>query len=142
MGILAFVFPNGSRAHRRVGVAYLVCWVGIAGLGLVFKSGHAGWSAFDVLAAVGGALVLAAFACVKLKKRIGRQWKRAHYLCMIGSVAALLGPSVNQALWNLGLDYPKPVFFALIAAPWLVMPLWAMRVDATYAPKRALRDRG
>jgi hypothetical protein len=135
-GVGALVFPNGSKMHRRFGKGYLVGWAGLSGSGMAFNFTHAGMGAFAILAVVGALFVAAAFALVKLKTRASKSWRRAHYLCMAASLAALLGPTSNQVLWHLGLEYPKPVFWVVICAPWLALLVYARRLDATYAVSR------
>jgi uncharacterized membrane protein len=131
-GAGALVVASGTKVHRRLGIGYLVCWGWLAGSSLLFASRHSGTSAFEVLAIVGGVSVAIAYLQVRLRKKLGRRWMRRHYVWMLFSLAALLGPTTNQLFWHLGLDYPKAVFFLVLGAPWLLVPFYVRKLDARY----------
>jgi len=131
-GFGALVFPNGTKTHRRLGVAYLAAWSLLGTTAFVFGSSHRGMSMFEIETTIGLVSVAVAYGCVLFRKRIGKRWMRWHYLFMLASLAALLGPTTNQVLWHLGLDYPKWIFYAIIAAPLVAVPLYKRRLDGRY----------
>jgi uncharacterized membrane protein len=132
----ALAFPNGTKTHKRLGVGYLVCWGVLAVTAFFFGAQHAGVGAFEVCTTLGATSVIVAYGQVLLRKRSGKRWMRRHYIWMLLSLAALLGPTTNQILWHLGLNYPKLVFFLIIGAPWTVVPFYVRRLDARYGKYR------
>lgn len=135
-GIGALVFPNGTKRHKRLGVVYLVSWAFVGVTGLFFGRKGARVSGFEICAGLGMLSTAIAWGCVLLRKRIGASWLHAHYLFMLMSMAALLGPTSNQLVWNLGFDPPRWTFWALIVAPWFVVLPYKKRLDLRFMPKR------
>jgi hypothetical protein len=133
-GIGALVFPNGTKTHKRLGIGYLAAWALVGGTGIFFVARPPHVRAFGVCLGLGVICTAIAWTFVLFRKRIGKSWLRGHYLFMLCSLAALLGPSTNQLLWNLGLEYPKWVFYALVVAPWAVVPFGKRWLDARFAP--------
>ena len=131
-GFGALRFPNGTRTHKRLGVVYLAAWGLLSVSGFTFVSSRPGIDAFGVCAPVGTLSVAMAYGHVLFRRRLGRGWLRGHYQWMLLSLAALLGPSTNQLLWHLGLDYPREVVYLVCGAPLLVWPFYRRRLDLRY----------
>ena len=132
LGIAALRFPNGTPRHRAIGKGYLLAWGGIGASGFALGADNPAVSPFEVLTVVGLLFVVLAYGAVLLRRRIGRQWLRYHYLWMTTSLAALVVTSLNQTILQLVGPYPPWLFWALVLSPFLYMPTLHRRLDERY----------
>lgn len=131
-GFLALNFPNGTRTHRMAGKCYLAMWLLLFVCGIIIGIRHWHVTGFQVLSWFSMGAVTYAYAMVFLRKRIGRSWLRRHYHAMVISMAGLVVATINQVLTNLGVAYPIWVFYLMVAAPSLIIPLYMRRLDRRY----------
>lgn len=145
-GFVALTFQNGVAAHRVAGKVYLLGWTALALAGALLGLRRPGLTAFEVLNAVGYAMVLYAYAQVIFRRRIGRIWLLRHFNWMLGSMAALVVATLNQLLTNasdaLRFPYPFWLFWLMVIAPAFVLPRVGRRLAQRYglvetrSPKR------
>ena len=131
-GFLAFIYPNGTRAHRLIGKIYLVSWAALAVAGYGLGADDLSISIFEVALTFGVFSTGYAYAIVLMRKRIGRAWLPRHYNWMMSSMSALLIATANQVLPRLGLHYPIWVFVLMCFSPALIIPFYRRRLDRRY----------
>lgn len=136
-GVLAVRFPNGTRAHRRLGKAYMGMWITLFVGGVIIGWGRPGISAFEVLNALGMSFVTLGYALIPLRRRIGPRWVSLHYICMLTSLAFIIVAAANQMLPRIGVPYPWWGLVVLSILPFFVIPPYVARLDRRYVRRRA-----
>jgi MFS-type transporter involved in bile tolerance (Atg22 family) len=111
--------------------------VGLGGTAAVLGARRPGLSAFEILNAIGGVVVAAAYAVPAIgavRRRLGGGWLRLHVRLVLTSLAFIAVAALNQlagpALHALGLSYPRWAFWLLVAAPFGVLPPIGRRLVA------------
>lgn len=145
VGVAALRRRATPAAHRRLGLAYVACWVALFASGAVLGARRPGVSVFEVINAVGMAQVALGFlipAVRPVRRALGGDWMRWHVRLMLGSLAYPVVAALNQAaphaLGALGLPYPAWAFYLLVLSPFAVLPRVGRRMlDAYPADVRA-----
>jgi len=131
-GLSAYLFPNGSKPHRRAGRGYLWGWGIFAPTGLWLGAARPEISAFEILTVLGLCAVLIGVLALRRKRRLGPVWRHHHLRWMIISYAFVVVASLNQLLNQLNVSQPAWLFWLLVVAPFLVLPPLIRRVRARY----------
>jgi uncharacterized membrane protein len=141
LGFAALRLPKGDARHRAIGTTYIAAWLGIATTGLLLGADTPSVSPFEVLTLLGLGCVAAAYAAVRLRRRIGPRWLRWHYVWMSASVAALVVTSANQTILQTWGPYPRWMFWGLVLSPVAILPWYHRHLDRTFQTRTITLER-
>ncbi len=131
-GMCAYLFPNGTKAHRRAGRGYLWAWGIFAPSGLWLGAARTEISAFELLTLLGLCAVLIGVIALRRKRALGPVWRHHHLRWMIISYAFVVVATLNQLLNQLDVPRLPWLFWLLVFAPFLILPPLIRRVRARY----------
>ncbi len=131
-GMCAYLFPNGTKTHRRAGRGYLWGWGIFAPTGLWLGAARPDVSAFEILTVLGLCAVLIGAIALRRKRALGPVWRHQHLRWMITSYAFVVVATLNQLLNQLDVSSPPWLFWLLVFAPFLILPPLIRRMRARY----------